>query len=273
MPVFLFALSQADRVALFDTILMFLVLHLLVFPATNGYNSYMDRDEGSIGGLKNPPPVSSNLFKATLLMDILAVGLSVIISLEVALLILGFILMSRAYSYRRIRLKKHPYLAFLIVFIFQGGYIYLISEMAVSSYDLVAAFDSSTIICMLISSFFIGSMYPLTQIYQHEADKNDGVTSISYLLGYRGTFIFSGLMFLLAALLLVYYFMEMHFLAPIFLFAMLFLPVIMYMGNWFLQVSRSSYHANYSNTMLMNNLASGMMNLYFVLLIVINLIR
>jgi hypothetical protein len=33
---------------------IFIILHLLVYPASNGYNSYMDRDETPIGGLKNP---------------------------------------------------------------------------------------------------------------------------------------------------------------------------------------------------------------------------
>ncbi len=273
LPVFLFALSQADKVVVFDTVLMFIILHLLVFPATNGYNSYQDRDEGSIGGLKSPPPVSRNLFKVTLLMDIAAVGLSFLVSLEVAVLVSGFILMSRAYSFRGIRLKKYPFIAFLIVFLFQGGYIYLISEMAINNYDFIAALDRSTIICMLISSFFIGSMYPLTQIYQHEADKNDGVTSLSYVLGYRGTFIFSGALFLTAVILLVLYFLKLHFVAGIALFALLFLPVVIFMSSWFTKVTRNHIHANYTNSMLMNKLASGMMNLYFILLTAINLIR
>jgi hypothetical protein len=43
---------------------------------------------------------------------------------------------------------------------------------------------------MSVASLFIGSVYPLTQIYQHEADKKDGVTTISYKLGYVGTFFF-----------------------------------------------------------------------------------
>ena len=42
---------QAD---IANAALIFVILHILVYPASNGYNSYMDRDEGSIGGLKNP---------------------------------------------------------------------------------------------------------------------------------------------------------------------------------------------------------------------------
>jgi 1,4-dihydroxy-2-naphthoate octaprenyltransferase len=55
---------------------------------------------------------------------------------------------------------------------------------------------------MDVASLFIGSVYPLTQIYQHEADKKDGVTSLSYKLGYSGTFVFSGIWFSIATVLL-----------------------------------------------------------------------
>jgi len=47
--------------------------------------------------------------------------------------------------------------------------------------------------CMSTSGYFIGSIYLLTQIYQHEADKNDGVISLSYNPGYIGAFIFSSI--------------------------------------------------------------------------------
>ncbi len=58
---------------------------------------------------------------------------------------------------------------------------------------------------MLLSSLFLGSAYPLTQIYQHEADKKDGVISLSYKLGYKGTFFFSSILFTMASIFLFYY--------------------------------------------------------------------
>ncbi|MDX5481218.1 MAG: prenyltransferase, partial [Hymenobacteraceae bacterium] len=61
MPVYWFALSTVSGFALWRAVAVFLVLHLLVYPASNGYNSYHDRDEGSIGGLKQPPKVTHEL--------------------------------------------------------------------------------------------------------------------------------------------------------------------------------------------------------------------
>ena len=237
-----------------------------MFPSTNGYNSYEDKDEGSIGGLKSPPPVNKNLFRTTLLFDGLAIAASLMISLQVAVLILVFIIMERIYSYRKIRLKKYPVLAFFIVFVFQGGYIYLISEMAISGSTFTTAMDNGTAICMIISSLFIGSMYPLTQIYQHDSDKNDGVISLSYKLGYRGTFVFSGMLFALAVLLTTYYFIELRFIAAVILFGVLILPVVIRMSIWFNKVKKNTRHANFDNTMSMNLLSSISMNTYFLIL-------
>lgn len=161
----------------------------LGFSSSNGYNSYQDRDESSIGGLKHPPKVSENLFYVTLMFDIAAVLLALLVSIFFSLFVLIFISMSRAYSYRRIRLKKYPIVGFLTVFIFQGAFVYLMAFTAISGFS-VEVLSLNHIICMSVSSLFIGSVYPLTQIYQHEADKKDGVISISYKLGYKGTFIF-----------------------------------------------------------------------------------
>jgi 1,4-dihydroxy-2-naphthoate polyprenyltransferase len=108
LPVYLFAVSQVEQIDVPGLILSFLILHLLVYPASNGYNSYMDRDEGSIGSVKNPLQPTKQLFHATLLMDALAVLLSLAVSVYFSMGILLYILVSRAYSYRGIRLKNIP---------------------------------------------------------------------------------------------------------------------------------------------------------------------
>ncbi|SDD20004.1 UbiA family prenyltransferase [Williamwhitmania taraxaci] len=267
LPVFLFALSQTNEINWVNTVLAFLILHILVFPSSNGYNSYQDRDEGSIGGLKYPPKVTSNLYYATLLMDILALLAGFLISVYFSLMVLVFILMSRAYSYRLIRLKKYPIIGFLTVFVFQGAFVYLMSSVAISRVNWAELFSENSIICMIISSLFIGSIYPLTQIYQHQADKNDGVISISYKLGYTGTFVFSGLLFAVAVLLMFLYFSIKQQTFALIIFLLMMLPVIYRLSVWFAKVRKDSKHANFENTMNMNMLTSATMNLYFLLLI------
>jgi 1,4-dihydroxy-2-naphthoate octaprenyltransferase len=268
LPVFLFALSQASQIDWMKTLLAFFILHLLIFPSSNGYNSHQDRDETSIGGLKNPPKVTYRLFYATLFMDILALLSGMIISPYFSMLLLVFVLMSRAYSYRHIRLKKYPIVGFLTVFVFQGAFVYFMSITAITGFIEADLFSVNAIICMTISSLFIGSIYPLTQIYQHEADKNDGVISISYKLGYTGTFIFSGLLYTLATILMFWYFILKHQYIAFILFILVILPVVYKLSIWFAKVRKDTRNANFENTMAINSLASLSMNLYFLILII-----
>jgi 1,4-dihydroxy-2-naphthoate polyprenyltransferase len=267
LPVFLFALSQASTVQWGKTILAFFILHVLIFPSSNGYNSYQDRDETSIGGLKYPPKVTRNLYYVTLVFDMTGVLAGLFISVYFSVFVLVFIIISRLYSYRKIRLKKYPVIGFLTVFIFQGGFVYLISASAIAPFSPDDFFTVNNLICMLLSSLFLGSAYPLTQIYQHEADKKDGVISISYKLGYKGTFLFSSILFTLATLLLFYYLEINNLKIEIFLFVIFIFPVVLALTAWFNKVRRNSAYANFENTMRMNFINSCCMNLYFSLLV------
>lgn len=267
MPVFLFALSQSENFNWTNTIIAFLILHLLIYPSSNGYNSYEDKDETSIGGLKHPPKVTENLFCATLLLDVIGFLCALFVSINFSLLVLLYVLISRAYSYRKLRLKKYAVIGFLTVFLFQGAFTYLMVSSAVTDFSFENYFTLNNVICMSVASLFIGSVYPLTQIYQHDADKKDGVTTISYMLGYLGTFIFSSVLFGLATGLLFYYFDKKEQLTALFLFLTLMLPVVVRLFMWFNKVRKDSTHANFENTMSMNLMASTCMNIYFITLI------
>jgi 1,4-dihydroxy-2-naphthoate octaprenyltransferase len=270
MPVFLFALSQANVINWQTTAIAFVILHLFIFPSSNGYNSYQDRDETSIGGLKHPPKVTKNLFYTTLLLDVLGVLCALVVSFYFSLFVLIFVLMSRAYSYRNVRLKKYPFIGFLTVFIFQGAFVYLMASSAIAAFSIVDFFTLNNVICMSVASLFMGSVYPLTQIYQHEADKKDGVISISYKLGYIGTFVFSAILFSIATIFLFYYFNIKHQQLALVLFLFIMLPVITKLSIWFNKVRKDNTNANFENTMTMNLLTSTCMNLYFLLLILNN---
>jgi 1,4-dihydroxy-2-naphthoate octaprenyltransferase len=270
MPVFLFALSQANNINWLTVAIAFVILHLFIFPSSNGYNSYQDRDENSIGGLKYPPKVTKNLFYVTLILDVLGVLCGLFVSVYFSLFVLIFILMSRAYSYRNVRLKKYPVIGFLTVFVFQGAFVYLMASSAIIKFSIEDFFTLNNVICMSVASLFMGSVYPLTQIYQHEADKKDGVISISYKLGYVGTFVFSAILFSIATVFLFYYFNMKHQQIALVLFLFIMLPVITKLSIWFNKVRKDSANANFENTMIMNLLTSTCMNLYFLLLILNN---
>lgn len=268
MPVFWFALSEVNNIYWPNAILIFIILHLLVYPASNGYNSFMDRDTSSIGGLKNPLAPTKQLFFATILLDILAVFLSFFISAIFAIGIILYILASKAYSYRKIRLKKFPIIGYLTVVIFQGGltfFLVFFGSQAESPFQV-------PFLGLLAAALLIGGFYPLTQIYQHHADKSDGVTTISYLLGYKGTFVFTGIVYAFAfsTLALLYYFQSefMNFI----ILQIFMIPVIVYFFIWFSKVIKNTNEADFKNTMRMNILASTCSNLGFITILILKLI-
>lgn len=265
MPTFFFAWSQCPQVNSTNLVLVFLIMHLLVYPASNGYNSYMDRDTGSIGGIEKPPPPNQLLFVLTVCMDMTALLLSAMVNFYFTAGILIYILCSRCYSYRGIRLKQYPFTGFLTVFVVQGAVTFFTIYKGISS-DPSAAVPAA---CMLAGSLLIGALYPLTQIYQHRQDKEDGVTSISYKLGYNGTFVFSGLLFLSANLLLLFYFKQKNAITSFFIFSMALLPAVAYFFYWAIRVYRNINAANFKNSLLMNVIAAFCTNTAFILLTIL----
>jgi 1,4-dihydroxy-2-naphthoate octaprenyltransferase len=264
LPVFLFACSVAPQLDLIRTVLVFFILHLLVYPASNGYNSYMDRDTSPIGGLKNPLQPSRQLFFVTIGMDLIAVLLSLLVSVYFSVGILVYILVSRAYSYRGIRLKKYPVIGYLTVMIFQGAFTFIICYHGCST-DLST---SIPILPALISSLLIGGFYPLTQIYQHKEDLADGVKTISYMLGYRGTFVFCAILYSLAIGLLYFYFSQADQLMRFAAFLLLMSPVLFFFLKWARAVWHDISAADFNNTMRMNVIASSCTNLAFMVLLI-----
>jgi 1,4-dihydroxy-2-naphthoate polyprenyltransferase len=265
MPVYWFALSQVDIINVTNAVLVFFILHFLVYPASNGYNSYMDKDTSSIGGIEKPMQPTKQLFYCTIVLDVLALLLCLFISKYLLLAVGLYILASRAYSNRTIRLKKYPIIGFIVTAFFQGACVYFIvyhGSDVNNTLDIQAP-------PMVASSFLIGSFYPLTQIYQHKEDAADGVKTLSILLGLNGTFIFAAIMYSIAMNILAVYFYSTLALNNIFVFAFCGLPILVYFFWWMLKVRKDKTSANFKNTMQMNIIASVCTNVGFILVLLI----
>lgn len=266
MPVYWLALTQLVHIHWGRAAIVFVILHLLVYPASNGYNSYMDRDETPIGGLKNPLQPTKQLFYTTVLMDVAAVTASLFISWYFALGIFLYIMASRAYSYRGIRLKQYPFTGYLTVIIFQGAVTYWLVYHGCSE----ALYTNASFSGMMAASLLIGGFYPLTQIYQHKADTADGVETISYKLGYRGTFIFCAAVYSVAMAFLGYTFLASLLFVQFFMVLIFFTPILVYFLWWAVKVWKDNSAADFKHTMRMNILASTCTNLGFITALIMN---
>jgi 1,4-dihydroxy-2-naphthoate octaprenyltransferase len=121
-----------------------------------------------------------------------------------------------------------------------------------------------------LSTALLWGSYPMTQVYQHEEDGRRGDLTLSRMLGIRGTFLFTALVFLLATLGFVYYFYSYHHWMWALGFILFLLPVLGYFFWWMYKVWQDASFANYQHTMRLNLLSSLCLNLFFLALLGFN---
>lgn len=263
MPVFWLGVATVEVVHWPQTWLAFVCLHLLLYPASNGYNSYYDRDEESIGGLRTPPPVSIELLRASWLADVLGLmlGLGVGGWFVVGMLLYGAA--SKAYSHPAIRLKKRPFAGLIIVGVFQGLAVCLMAAMAAGQLSPEELRAPEYLIPALLSTVLLMGSYPMTQIYQHGEDGRRGDQTLSRLLGIRGTFVFTAAVFAVAGGGFVWYYLNFFGLWYAVTFQLALVPVLIYFVRWALEAWRNPAKADFDHTMRLNLLSSLCMNAFF----------
>ena len=265
LPVFLFALALTPNHNGERMLLVFLSLHLFLYPSSNGYNSYYDKDEESIGGLKRPPKVSKDLLGWSLVFFGIALALGAWINWEFASMLGLYGLVSMAYSHPSIRLKKYPWISWAIAGLFQGYFTFAMAYAGLSNLGWEVLLKPHVLIPGFLTSLMLWGNYPLTQVYQHGEDARRGDRTLSLLLGIKGTFIFSALLFAGTTAAFSWYFLgkgQSHIvgyylaaMAPIGLFFLL------WMGFIFRE---SEKYATYSWAMGMNFLSAIALNAFFI---------
>lgn len=270
MPIFWFGLS-ALRVPFGwgRAAAVFGILHLLVYPASNGYNSFYDKDEGSIGGLKAPPKVTPELLHLVWLFDALALGCSLLLGWAFTGLVLVYLLVSKAYSYEGIRLKKYPLVSTAVVVVFQGAFTFLMTQVGVGA-SRPQLFENTNLLLALVSTLFLCGSYPLTQIYQHQEDAQRGDRTLSLRLGIRGTFVFAagGLLAGAVAMGLAYWLRGE--LQNLLIFLVATGPVVALFSRWAWLAWQDPAHANFEWTMRMNQVSSVCLSAAFIAMLLLS---
>ncbi|MCI4669429.1 MAG: UbiA family prenyltransferase [Bacteroidia bacterium] len=263
-PVFLFAFAVASNFDLNRSILVFVIIHIFLYPASNGYNSYFDKDEDSIGGLEKPPPVSKGLYYLSLLFDAVALLLGMLISWQFTIMLFIYGMVSKAYSHPTVRIKKFPYGSWFIAGFFQGFFTFWMSIMGLELESFEIILKQEIWIPAFLSSAMLWGSYPMTQIYQHEEDSKRGDITLSLKLGIKGTFTFTMAMFSLSAIGFVAYFYFFHGLTAAITYLLVMGPVLGYFLYWRSKVWKDEKEANFRNTMNLNLLSSLCLNVFFI---------
>ena len=265
MPVYLFALGISPNLVESRLIWSFLIVHLLLYPASNGYNSYFDKDEKSIGGLRNPPPVSKGLYFLSLLLDGMAIVLGFIkVGGLFSLMLFVYGLASKAYSHPSVRLKKYPIGGWLVTGFFQGFFTFLMCYLGINHFEIENALQAKVMIPAALTSVMLWGNYPMTQVYQHEEDARHGDQTLSILLGIRGTFLFVLAVFGLAVTGFVLYFRSYYSIQYGYIFLLALAPVGLFFMFWLYRVWYDPSKVNFSNTMRLNFISATCLNAFFI---------
>jgi len=265
MPVFFFALALTPNLNESRLLWVFLSLHLFLYPSSNGYNSYFDKDEESIGGLKNPPKVTKDLYWLSLVFFLIAIGLAGMINFSFASMIVIYGLVSMAYSHPSIRIKKYPWLSWLIAGFFQGYFTFAMIYAGLSNLGWDVMLKPHILIPGLLTSLMLWGNYPLTQVYQHGEDSRRGDRTLSLVLGIKGTFSFSALVFALSGAAFIGFFLSRNQVDICWVYLGAMAPILLFFLIWFSFIRTNPVkYANYSWAMGMNTISAISLNAFFI---------
>lgn len=265
LPVFLFALALTPNHNGERMLQVFLSLHLFLYPSSNGYNSFYDKDEESIGGLKRPPKVTKDLLVWSLIFFGIALALGAYINWEFASMLGLYGLVSMAYSHPSIRLKKYAWISWVIAGLFQGYFTFAMGYAGLSNLGWEVLFKPHVLLPGFLTSLMLWGNYPLTQVYQHGEDARRGDHTLSLLLGIKGTFAFSAVFFALTASAFAWYFVDKGQTPIVGYYFAAMAPIALFFLIWMGLILREpTKYATYSWAMGMNFLSAISLNAFFI---------
>lgn len=147
---------------------------------TLAINSAFDRDEGDIAYLRNPPPPPAHLFRFGLGLMILGQAVALTLPIEFALVYALCFALSIAYSVPPVRLKATAGLDWLINMWGFGTFTPFAGWAATG-----VRLDPARGVVLLAFCPLFAALYPLTQLYQMEADQRRGDSTLALALGLR----------------------------------------------------------------------------------------
>jgi 1,4-dihydroxy-2-naphthoate octaprenyltransferase len=168
----------------------FVSFHLFLYGGITAYNSYYDRDEGPVGGLRSPPPVIELLLPFSLLVQAVGFVLALVVGFRFAFLYATVMLLSVAYSHPWFRWKAKALVSLLVVAVGQGAVGYAGGWLcgAEPPHSLLAL---NPLLGLSVATFSAVGLYPLTQIDQIDEDRARGDRTFAVVFGADASFKFA----------------------------------------------------------------------------------
>lgn len=186
----------------------FLNVHVLLFGGATAYNSWWDKDEGPIGGLKSPPKMSTWMWPASMLMQYVGLIWAITVGWNYAIIYAISMLFFWLYSTPLARWKGKPVLSIVAIGISTGTNSFFLGYLAAGGYPITFSED---LIAIGVAAIIL-SLYPVSQIYQTEEDEKRGDRTFAVRFGIKGVKWFFSVLFLTGASILsvMLYFQDEH---------------------------------------------------------------
>lgn len=167
-------------------VLGWLALHVFLYGGTTALNSYYDRDEGPIGGMRHPEPVPPRLLPWSIGVQLAGVPLAVVVGPTFALTYVVLGLLAAAYSHPATRWKADPVASLAVVALGQGGVGSLAGWWAAAGptvAPLEALASPGPWWAAVVAGAVLLGQYVASQAYQVDEDRRRGDRTLPVLLG------------------------------------------------------------------------------------------
>ena len=160
----------------------FFNIHVLLFGGATAYNSFWDKDEGPIGGLKHPPKMTRWMWFVSLAIQFIGLVLAYPLGTTYIVLYIISLVLFWLYSTPLARWKGHPIKSMIAIGLSTGTNSFLLGyiaagEDALSLYPIITAIG--------VALIFL-SLYPVSQVFQIEEDRARGDHTFATEYGLRG---------------------------------------------------------------------------------------
>lgn len=162
--------------------LQFLNVHVLLFGGATAYNSWWDKDEGPIGGLISPPKMNQWMWPASLIIQFIGFAWTISVGWNFAIIYAFSMLFFWLYSTPLARWKGKPLLSLVAIGVSTGTNSFLMGFLAAGGYP-ITFFEDAIAVGV---AFIILSLYPVSQVYQTEADAKRGDQTFVIKFGLNG---------------------------------------------------------------------------------------
>jgi len=162
--------------------IQFFNVHVLLFGGATAYNSWWDKDEGAIGGLKHPPKMEKWMHPASLLFMFTGWVWSIFTGFEYAAVYGTSLLFFWLYSTPHARWKGKPLLSLAAIAVSTGFNSVLLGLWAAGG-----VFNAAVLLSAVGASTILLSLYPVSQIFQIDEDRNRGDETFTAHYGLEST--------------------------------------------------------------------------------------